>query len=92
MLEILSSPRFDTKTASSSDLFLKTLFLTALASGNRLSELAAVTRSGLRLTKEEAFLPTRPDFLFKNQTSKHFLLTSHSRPLGSTIPYVLLKP
>ena len=71
ILEMLSSPRFDTKTASSSDLFLKTLFLTALASGNRVSELAAITRSGLRLTKEEAFLPTRPDFLFKNQTSKH---------------------
>ena len=71
ILEMLSSPRFDTKTALSSDLFLKTLFLTALASGNRVSEFAAITRSGLRLTKEEAFLPTRPDFLFKNQTSKH---------------------
>ena len=46
-LETLQTPRFRNNTASMEDLFLKTIFLVAIASGNRCSELAACTREGI---------------------------------------------
>lgn len=49
------------------DLFLKTIFLTALASGNRVSELAALTRSTASISPTEVKLFVRQGFLFKNQ-------------------------
>ena len=70
-LETFSSQPFATPTATLHNLFLKTLFLTALASGNRVSELAAITRTGLLISNDKVILPTKPGFLFKNQTARH---------------------
>ena len=50
-------------------LLAKTLFLTALASGNRVSELAAVTREGVQFRNNYVTLPTKSNFLYKNQTA-----------------------
>ena len=67
-LEILQTPRFRNSTASSEDLFLKTIFLVAVASGNRCSELAACTREGITFDNNTVTIPTKEGFLFKNQT------------------------
>ena len=45
----------------------KTLFLTSLASGNRVSELAALRADTVRFTEEGVFLAVHPGFLYKNQ-------------------------
>ena len=45
----------------------KTLFLTALASGNRVSELAALRADTVRFTEEGVYLAVKPGFLYKNQ-------------------------
>jgi hypothetical protein len=51
------------------DALKKCLFLVALASGNRVSDLAAVERSGILFesNKRRVTLPVKPGFLFKNQ-------------------------
>ena len=67
-LETLQSPRFRNNTASLEDLFLKTIFLVAVASGNRCSELAACTREGISFEGDRVTIPTKEGFLFKNQT------------------------
>lgn len=71
VLQTFSTPSFNLTTASPTNLLMKTLFLTALASGNRASELAATIRQGLSLTNRAARLPTKPGFLFKNQNLKN---------------------
>ena len=48
--------------------FFKALILTALASGNRVSELAALNRTGIITQGNSITIPVRPHFLFKNQT------------------------
>ena len=67
-------------TTNPTNLLLKTLFLTALASGNRASELAAIIRNGLTTNLNKAFLPTKPEFLFENQN------INHPRPPDITFP------
>ena len=67
-LETFSSPRFALPHISSKDLLLKTLFLVALASGNRASELAATRRTGTILRAGTVILPIEPSFLFKTQS------------------------
>ena len=57
VLKLLSTQEFDRETASSEKLLMKTLFLSALASGNRVSELAAVIRQGLSLSHNRAVSP-----------------------------------
>ena len=64
----LSTKRFSSPSGSLEDLLLKTLFLVALASGNRASELAATTREGASIAPTSCTLPVRAKFLFKNQT------------------------
>ena len=71
VLDLLSTAEFDLRSASPEHLLIKTLFLTALASGNRVSELAATSRQGLDFSDNKVALPTRPDFLFKNQSIKN---------------------
>lgn len=66
-LESLQSHQFRTNTASLEKLFLKAIFLTALASGNRVSELAAITRSNADISATEIRLTVRQGFLYKNQ-------------------------
>ena len=67
-------------TTNPTNLLIKTLFLTALASGNRASEQATIIRNGLTNNLNKAFLPTRPGFLFKNQS------INHPRPPDITFP------
>jgi len=66
-LDSLLNPPFH-PTDSSEYLFLKTLFLVALASGNRVSELAACVRVGSTISINGITLATRSGFLFKNQS------------------------
>ena len=49
---------------------MKALFLTALATGNRVSEIAALSRVSIVVTPRRAqvTLPVRPGFLYKNQS------------------------
>ena len=67
-LETLQAPRFRNNSASLEDLFLKTIFLVAIASGNRCSELAACIREGISFEGNKVTIPTKEGFLFKNQT------------------------
>lgn len=71
VLHTFASEAFSLRTASLTNLLIKTLFLTALASGNRASELAATIRTGLSLSNDKAVLPTKPGFLFKNQSARN---------------------
>ena len=63
--------KFLTNSTDESDLFLlqKTLFLVALATGNRASEISAMTRTSVVFEDNPArvFVPVKPNFLFKNQ-------------------------
>ena len=58
------------------NLLKKTIFLTALASGNRVSELAAVDTAGFRLDTsqgniiEEVNLVVTPGFLFQEPKTR----------------------
>ena len=67
-LESFSHSRFKNSTASLKDLFLKTLFLFALATGNRVSEIAASTRVDICFLPKTTTVRVREGFLFKNQT------------------------
>ena len=51
-------------------LLMKTLFQLALATGNRVSEIAAFTRVGSKILpgSKKAIIAVRPGFLYKNQT------------------------
>ena len=51
-------------------LFFKTIFLVALATGNRCSELAAFSRLGLIFSDSGVHIPLLPHFLYKNQTMR----------------------
>ena len=69
-LAALKEPRFSRPDIASDDLFLKTLFLVALTSGNWVSELAAMDRSAIKWERELAgvTIPVRQGFLYKNQS------------------------
>ena len=67
MLNLLSTPVYDAARASEDCLCEKTLFLLALATGNRVSELHAIFRPAIRLEDSQAILPVFPGFLYKNQ-------------------------
>jgi len=66
-LESLSAPPFE-QPSSIDQIFLKALFLVALASGNRVSELAAGVRTGTSITASSVSLLVRSGFLYKNQS------------------------
>lgn len=70
VLNLLKTRRFDIATCSKEDLFSKTLFLVALATGNRVSELSAMSRVALTFSQDmsQVVIPIRPGFLYKNQT------------------------
>ena len=69
VLELLSSDKYSSFPPDKFLQLKKSLFLVALACGNRVSELSATMRNGLELMNslEEVLLPVRPGFLFKNQ-------------------------
>ncbi|KAK3866535.1 hypothetical protein Pcinc_027948 [Petrolisthes cinctipes] len=55
-LVTFSRPEFDPLEASTEKLLLKALFLTALATANRASELASTIREGITVTNGQATL------------------------------------
>ena len=83
VLSLLSQPNFDTLSASLEDLLNKTLFLVALATGSRASELGALYRPALsfRNGKKEVLIPVRPGFLYKNQSQQRAPPNIHIKEL-----------
>ena len=70
VLDLLAQPRFSGPDPSQEDVLAKALFLTALATGNRGAEIAALMRTGIvPRTSGELVLPVKPGFLFKNQSA-----------------------
>jgi len=71
VLSFLSGPRFLPSNCSMWDLTRKTIFLLSLASGNRVSELAALSRDALLFSNrdKEVTVAVRPNFRFKNQNN-----------------------
>jgi hypothetical protein len=69
VLELLMSRRFTFELCSEKDLLTKTLFLVALSSARRASELAALHRPSVlfRRADSEVVLAVKPSFLYKNQ-------------------------
>lgn len=67
-LETFSSRAFDNQIITGEKLLLKALFLTALATGNRASELASTIREGVVMNNNMVHLPVQRSFLFKNQS------------------------
>ena len=67
-LRSLTSSQFSEPLDSTHNLF-KTLFLVALAAGNRVSELAALDRTAVQLLPNRVIIPVKQGFLFKNQTA-----------------------
>ena len=59
----------DASSCDIESLFKKTLFLTALASGNRASELSAIRRDSINFLpgNKGVIMSVRPGFLYKNQ-------------------------
>ena len=55
-------------TTDLKQVFFKALILTALASGNRVSEIAALDRKGIIFGNNRITIPVHPQFIFKNQT------------------------
>ena len=70
VLSMFEQPQFSNSRATPSRLLMKTLFLVALASGNRVSEIAAFSRAGSKILpgSKKATLAVHPGFLYKNQT------------------------
>ena len=67
---MLEQPQFRTSSANPKNLLMKALFLTALATGNRVSELANLSRASMLVSPNntQITLPVRPGFLYINQT------------------------
>ena len=67
---MLEQPEFLNHRATPHHLLMKTLFLVALATGNRVSEIAAFTRVGSKILpgSRKAIIAVRPGFLYRNQT------------------------
>ena len=70
VLSMLEQPEFLNHRATPHRLLMKTLFLVALATGNRVSEIAAFTRVGSKILpgSKKAIIAVQPGFLYKNQT------------------------
>ena len=70
VLSMLDLLQFHNSSASPADLFAKTLFSVALATGNRVSELAALSRCAVSFTQDlsKVVIPVKLGFLFKNQS------------------------
>lgn len=70
VLTMLEQPQFTNNTATTERLLSKTLFLVALATGNRVSELSAFSRASTAFSDNDlqVTIAVRPGFLYKNQT------------------------
>ncbi|KAK3885508.1 hypothetical protein Pcinc_010249 [Petrolisthes cinctipes] len=85
-LVTFSRPEFNPPEASTEKLLLKALFLTALATANRASELASTIREGITVTNGQATLPVQRSFLFKNQNINHQSAPAITFPVLHTTP------
>ena len=67
---LLEQPQLELHRASTHFFLIKTLFLIALDTGNRVSEFAAMTRIAILFTLDRGTvtIPIRPGFLYKNQS------------------------
>ena len=70
VLSLLEQPQYENKRASPGNLLMKSLFLVALATGNRVSELAAMSRGSTTFSPKftSVVIPVKPGFLYKNQS------------------------
>ena len=93
-LKTLQTPRFRNTSTSPEDLFLKTIFLVAIASGNRCSELAACTREGISFEDNRVLIPTKDGFYSrtKRSTKLPFLLPSPPSQLNINFAQPSLYP
>ena len=84
VLDLLSSDKYNSSSASKFNLLKKSIFLIALAAGNRISEIAATVRNGIgHINKESRVrLPVAPGFLFKNQRQGRNPPAIEIAPLG----------
>ncbi len=69
-LGTFSRTEFNPPEASTEKLLLKVLFLTALATANRASELASTVTEGITVSNGQVTLPVQRYFLKKNQNIK----------------------
>ena len=89
VLTLLQAPKFQS-APSTRDLFSRTLFLVAMATGHRVSQLAALLRSPefTRFGPDDSSvtLATRPLFLAKNERAGHRMkpVTIHAWLTGGT--------
>lgn len=71
VLQLLQTEEYEYGSGIRNNILNKGIFILALASGSRTSELSAWYREGILWTDNEAaIIPVRPGFLFKNQRSK----------------------
>ena len=71
VLSMFEQPRYKNSRSTPGRLLSKTLFLVALASGNRVSELAAFSRSGTNILpgSKVARIAVSPGLLYKNESA-----------------------
>ena len=88
VLEYFSAEAFHNKWGSLRNLLIKTVFLVALASGNRVSELSALSRTGIIFEENYVKILVKEGFLYKNQSARRTpppislpKLESHPHPL-----------
>ena len=69
VLSMLEQPEFLNHQATPHRLLMKSPFLVALATGNRVSEIAAFTRVGSKILpgSKKAVIAVRPGFLYKTK-------------------------
>jgi len=69
VLNMLKDKRVYIHEPDSYSVLKKCLFLVALASGNRVSELSSIERTGIKFDprNKSVMLPVKPGFLYKNQ-------------------------
>ena len=84
---IVKTPFEPMADATLKNITLKTVFLVALASGRRCSELHAISVSASTFTRDKVLLFLRPDFLAKNET-RSFSHSSISLPRIGTMSSV----
>lgn len=67
-IQSLKTESFCTKISKDRKCYYKALFLTALASGSRVSELAALDRAEILISPSKMVLPVRQGFIYKKKS------------------------
>ena len=78
VLEVLRTPRFQIKQAIEEDLLPKCLLLVALATGNRVSEIAAFCREGLSYQRDGSLrIAIKQGFILKKKKHRRLIALPH---------------